>query len=55
MLELIDLEKKYPELSDPNSPTKRIGGEVLKSFKKHTHSVRMASLDDKKTKEDMLE
>jgi DNA ligase (NAD+) len=55
MRELIDLEEKYPELYDPNSPTKRIGDKVLKSFKKHTHTVRMASLDDKKTKEDMLE
>jgi len=55
MRELIQLENKYPELYDPNSPTQRVGGEPLKAFKKHTHLIRMASLDDKKTKEDVIE
>ena len=32
--ELEQLEAKYPELDDPNSPTKRVGYEILDEFKK---------------------
>ncbi|MCW1913929.1 NAD-dependent DNA ligase LigA [Luteolibacter sp. GHJ8] len=44
--ELEDLEKKHPEFDDPNSPTKRVGGEPLDSFKQVKHLVRMLSIDD---------
>ena len=44
--ELIDLEAKYPELDIPNSPTKRVGGKALDKFEKFTHNVRMGSLTD---------
>jgi len=44
--ELVDLEKRYPELADPNSPTKRVGGKALDSFEKVTHNVKMGSLSD---------
>jgi DNA ligase (NAD+) len=44
--ELEDLEKKHPEFDDPNSPTKRVGGEPLDSFKQVRHLVRMLSIDD---------
>ena len=30
--ELITLEEKYPELQDPNSPTQKVGGEVIAVF-----------------------
>ena len=32
MHELQDLERQYPELASPLSPTKRVGGEVNKNF-----------------------
>ncbi len=35
--ELLELEKKYPELKAPDSPTQRIGGIVLDEFKKKYH------------------
>ena len=42
--ELIDLESQYPELSLPNSPTRRVGGEVNKSFRQVSHRFPMLSL-----------
>ncbi|MCI8778299.1 MAG: NAD-dependent DNA ligase LigA [Bacilli bacterium] len=44
--ELEKLEAKYPELVKENSPTKRVGGKVIDSFKKITHTVPMMSLGD---------
>ena len=41
---LQELEEKHPEFSDPNSPTKRVGGEVSKSFNTVTHQTPMQSL-----------
>lgn len=40
------LEEQYPELYDATSPTQRVGGEALDKFEKVTHSVRMDSLSD---------
>ncbi|MBE6156537.1 MAG: NAD-dependent DNA ligase LigA [Firmicutes bacterium] len=42
--ELINLEEKYPELVLLDSPTKRVGGEVLDKFVKITHKIPMLSL-----------
>ncbi|MBO7677892.1 MAG: NAD-dependent DNA ligase LigA, partial [Erysipelotrichaceae bacterium] len=44
--ELEELETKHPELSDPNSPTQRVGFEILSEFKKIDHSIPMLSLGD---------
>ena len=44
MRELQDLERQYPELASPLSPTKRVGGEVNKSFRQVTHRFPMLSL-----------
>ena len=44
--ELGDLEAAFPELDDPTSPTKRVGGKALDKFEKFTHSVQMGSLTD---------
>ncbi len=44
--ELEDLEAKYPEMYDPDSPTQRVGGEVLSEFTKVTHDKPMLSLGD---------
>ena len=46
MNELKTLEYNYPELVLKNSPTKKVGGQTLKGFKKVTHSSRMLSLND---------
>lgn len=42
--ELINLEEKYPEYRDPNSPTMRVGGEAIDGFKKVKHKIPMISL-----------
>ena len=44
--ELEDLEAKYPELYDPDSPTQRVGGTVLSEFNKINHDKPMLSLGD---------
>ncbi|WP_041081988.1 NAD-dependent DNA ligase LigA [Thermotoga profunda] len=46
MKELIDLEKTYPELVTPDSPTQRIGDKVLDEFRTVQHSEPMLSLDN---------
>ena len=44
--ELCELEEKYPELRTPDSPTVRVGGRALDRFEKFTHTVKMGSLTD---------
>lgn len=44
--ELEKLEEDHPELSKPDSPTKRVGGEALSKFQKVTHPVPLMSLQD---------
>ncbi len=44
--ELVALEEKHPEDFDPASPTQRVGGKPLEKFEKVIHSVRMDSLSD---------
>lgn len=44
MRELIDLENAYPECYDPNSPSLRVGGEVVEAFNKVVHKRMMLSL-----------
>jgi len=44
--ELVRLEKRHPELVRDNSPTRRIGGEVISDFKKVVHEVPLMSLGD---------
>jgi DNA ligase (NAD+) len=46
MEELRKLEKKYPELKTPDSPTQRIGGKPLNKFTKVKHRLKQWSLDD---------
>ena len=43
---LKSLEETYPELYDANSPTQRVGGKALDKFEKVVHSVKMDSLSD---------
>lgn len=44
--ELKELEKQYPELVLPDSPTRRVGGSVGSKFSPVEHTVRMESLQD---------
>ncbi len=44
--EIEKFEDKHTELADPNSPTKRVGGEVLDEFVKAKHIQRMWSMED---------
>ena len=44
--ELIELEEKYPECYDANSPTQRVGGEVVDAFNKIKHKRLMLSLSN---------
>lgn len=46
MARLIDLEKQFPTLADPNSPTQRVGGTPLEGFKSHRHLQPMLSIDN---------
>jgi DNA ligase (NAD+) len=53
--ELEELEKKYPEYFDENSPTQRVGGTITKNFQTVRHQYRMYSLDNSYSKEELLE
>ncbi len=44
--ELSELEKQFPELITPDSPTQRVAGKALDKFTKVTHEQRMISLAD---------
>ena len=44
--ELEQLEKEYPEFADPNSPTRRVGGDITKEFKQVVHKFPMLSLSN---------
>jgi DNA ligase (NAD+) len=46
MARLKELEAAHPELDDPDSPTKRVGGAVGSDFKPVKHAVAMLSLDN---------
>lgn len=46
MDELIKLEEKYPQLKQSNSPTSKVGNEVIAAFNKVTHPTPMFSLAD---------
>ena len=51
--ELQDIEKQYPELVVPTSPTQRVGGAVLDQFTKVTHAIPMLSLGDVFSKDEL--
>ena len=46
MRELQELEKTYPELQDPDSPTRRVGGEALPAFTTLEHRIPMLGLEN---------
>lgn len=55
MRELQELEEKYPEYDSPDSPTKRVGGSADNSFESVVHAVRMESLQDAFSKDELYD
>lgn len=55
MRELKSLEEKYPEYDSPDSPTKKVGGKADNTFESVVHSVRMGSLQDAFSEEELLD
>jgi DNA ligase (NAD+) len=51
--ELLDLEKQFPDLATPDSPSHRVGGEPLKEFKPVRHAVPMMSLENTYSQEEV--
>jgi len=52
---LIELERKYPELITPDSPTQRVGAPPRKEFPNIQHSIPMLSLEDARNEEEIRE
>lgn len=53
LAELASLEASHPELDDPNSPTRRVGGEPLDRFRTEPHAVPMMSIDNTYSEEEV--
>lgn len=51
--QLKSLEEKFPTLVREDSPTKRVGDEVLTSFERHVHKNRLYSLDNTYSYDDL--
>jgi DNA ligase (NAD+) len=51
--DILDFEKKNPEISDKDSPTKKVGFAPSEKFSKVKHLVPMLSLDNAFTKDDV--
>ena len=53
--ELEQLEAQFPGLADPNSPTKRVGGDITDKFEKVKHRYPMLSLSNTYSQEEIRE
>ena len=53
--ELINLEEKYPEFKQADSPTSRVGGEVIDGFNKVYHEKPMLSLSNVFNEDEIIE
>lgn len=52
--ELVELEEAYPELTQNNSPTQRVGGTLLEGFEKVAHDTPMLSLDNAFSEDELM-
>ena len=52
--ELQELEAQFPEAFDPNSPSQRVGGTVVKNFEAVSHKRPMLSLSNSDRKSTRL-
>lgn len=55
MNRLKEMERENPSLITPDSPTRRVGGQVLAGFETVTHTVQMQSLTDVFDREGVIE
>jgi len=55
LLKLKELEEKYPQFADPNSPTKRVGGKASSTFLPVKHNPPMLSLENCYSEEEFIE
>lgn len=55
MQELLSIEAENPDLIYPDSPSQRVGGEILKGFGKVVHEFPMLSLSNAFNEEDLRE
>lgn len=55
MEELQRLEEEYPQYKKIDSPTQRVGSEVISEFKKVTHEIPMLSLGDIFNEDEIIE
>ncbi|MFE4524626.1 NAD-dependent DNA ligase LigA [Cytobacillus firmus] len=53
MRDLIELENQFPELKTEDSPTQRVGGEILDMFEKVKHQSQMLSLGNAFNEQDL--
>jgi len=53
--ELEKLEKAHPEFDDPDSPTKRVGNDLTKSFPKVEHRTPMMSIENTYSEKEVQE
>ncbi|PWE00140.1 NAD-dependent DNA ligase LigA [Marinilabilia rubra] len=53
MKELVDLEKEFPEFSDPDSPSMRVGSDINKEFVQVRHKYPMLSLSNTYSQEEL--
>lgn len=51
--ELLDLEREFPDLVTPDSPSQRVGGKPLSEFKSSQHLAPMMSLDNTYSQEEV--
>lgn len=53
--ELEDLERAFPDLASPNSPTQRVGGDITKGFPTVRHRYPMLSLGNTYSREEVVD
>jgi DNA ligase (NAD+) len=53
--ELASLEQEFPDLVSPDSPTQRVSGQPVGGFPEVTHAVRMLSLDNTYSEDELVD
>lgn len=53
--ELMELEMEYPDLKRANSPSVRVGGDIIDGFEKVSHSIPMLSIGDVFNEDEIIE
>ncbi len=55
LAQLVDLEKQFPELQLPDSPTQRVGGTITREFESVAHTYPMLSLGNTYSADELRE